>query len=194
MAKSPRFVFRIKKDRQVDGDLMNRDLIPRLASEGGAAAAIATCFQCGTCSGGCTAIASMDLSPRILILLLQRGEWQRIIESESIWNCTSCQICTARCPRGVRPSEVLEAVRALAIRAGVSNDATRFHQVFLEVVKRRGILSESDLLQRYGGLRAVLDQAVLGMQLALRGKVSPFHESIRDPRRFADALQQVSNP
>ncbi|MEQ9669578.1 hypothetical protein [Coleofasciculus sp. G2-EDA-02] len=46
--------FGIKKDRQVDGDKISQKVMDKVIAEGGENAAIASCMQCGTCSGGCT--------------------------------------------------------------------------------------------------------------------------------------------
>jgi len=184
--------FGIKKDRQVDGDKISQKVMDKVIAEGGENAAIASCMQCGTCSGGCTNIDRMDISPRKLILLLQRGEWETILKSNTLWLCTSCYTCTSRCPRGVRPADVIEAVKALAIREGIQNDSTRFNQIFVELVKKRGIVFEPELMHQYGGIEAMLEQAELGVKLALRGKLSPFPAKVKDPKTFNQALDKAS--
>jgi heterodisulfide reductase subunit C len=188
-----KFVFGMKKDRQVDGDRMNTDFIKKVVAEGGKGAAINACMQCGTCSGGCTNIDRMDLSPRTLILMIQRGEWEKVLQSNTLWMCSSCYICTTRCPRGVRPSDVIEAVKAIAIKQGIENDSTKFNQIFVDLVQKRGILFEPELMQRYGGLQALIEQAPLGIQLVLKGKMSPLPEKINDPQTFNQALNKAKN-
>ncbi|VXD13668.1 conserved hypothetical protein [Planktothrix serta PCC 8927] len=192
--KSKKFVFGLKVDRQLDGDKMNSDFIKKVLAEGGNGAAIAACMQCGTCSGGCTNIDLMDMSPRTLILMVQRGEWEKVLKSNALWMCSSCYICTSRCPRGVRPSDVIEAVKALAIRQGIENDATRFNEIFVELVQKRGILFEPELMQKYGGLPAMIEQAELGIKLTLKGKMSPFPEKVKDPKKFSEALEKAKKP
>jgi heterodisulfide reductase subunit C2 len=186
-----KFVFGLKSDRQLDGDKMNPDFMQKVVEEGGKGAAIAACMQCGTCSGGCTNIDRMDMSPRTLILMVQRGEWEKVLQSNALWMCSSCYICTTRCPRGVRPSDVIEAVKAIAIRQGIENDSTRFNKIFVDLVEQRGILFEPELMQRYGGLKAMIDQAPLGIQLALKGKMSPLPDKIKDPKTFKEALEKA---
>lgn len=181
----------MKVDRQLDGDKMNRDFLDQVIAEGGEGAAIASCMQCGTCSGGCTNIDLMDMSPRTLVLMVQRGEWEKVLQSNMLWLCTSCYICTSRCPRGVRPADVIEAVKAIAIRQGIENDSTRFNQIFVELVQKRGILFEPELMQKYGGIAAMLEQAKLGIKLALKGKMSPFPAKIKDPTTFSQALEKA---
>jgi len=189
--KNKKFVFGLKKDRQIDGDKMNSNFVKQVLAEGGKGAAIAACMQCGTCSGGCTNIDRMDMSPRTLILMIQRGEWEKVLESNALWMCSSCYICTSRCPRGVRPSDVIEAVKAIAIRQGIENDATRFHQIFVELVQKRGILFEPELMQKYGGFAGLLEQAELGIKLTLKGKMSPLPEHIKEPAKFNQALEKA---
>ncbi|MCU0542597.1 MAG: 4Fe-4S dicluster domain-containing protein [Oscillatoriaceae cyanobacterium Prado104] len=189
--KNKKFVFGLKVDRQLDGDKMNREFLDKVLAEGGEGAAIAACMQCGTCSGGCTNIDLMDMSPRTLVLMVQRGEWEKILKSNALWMCTSCQICTSRCPRGVRPADVIEAVKAIAIREGIENDSTRFNQIFVELVQKRGILFEPELMQKYGGLPALIEQAELGVKLALKGKMSPLPAKIKDPKKFSAALEKA---
>jgi len=192
--KAKKFVFGLKTDRQLDGDKMNREFLDKVIAEGGKGAAIAACMQCGTCSGGCTNIDLMDMSPRTLILMVQRGEWEKVLKSNALWMCSSCYICTSRCPRGVRPSDVIEAVKAIAIRQGIANDSTRFNQIFVELVQKRGILFEPELMHKYGGLPAMIEQAELGIKLALKGKMSPFPEKIKDPQKFNAALEKAKQP
>lgn len=192
--KSKKFVFGLKADRQLDGDKMNSDFVKKVVAEGGKDAAIASCMQCGTCSGGCTNIDLMDMSPRTLILMVQRGEWEKVLKSNALWLCSSCYICTSRCPRGVRPSDVIEAVKAIAIRQGIENDSTRFNQIFVELIQKRGILFEPELMQKYGGFEAMLEQAELGIKLALKGKMSPFPDKIKEPQKFSEALEKAKQP
>ncbi len=182
--------FGIKTDRQVDGDKINRDFLEKVLAEGGESANISACMQCGTCSGGCPNIERMDLSPRSFVLMVQRGDWETVLKSNTLWNCSSCHTCTSRCPRGVRPSEVIEAVKAIAIREGISNDSTRFNLAFLELIRKRGILFEPELMYKYGGMSVLIDQIPLGIQLALRGKLSPLPAQVRDTEKFSQALEQ----
>lgn len=192
--KTKKCFFGLKVDRQLDGDKMNSDFLKKVLAEGGEGAAISACMQCGTCSGGCTNIDRMDMSPRTLVLMVQRGEWEKVLKSNALWMCSSCYICTSRCPRGVRPSDVIEAVKAIAIREGIENNSTRFNQIFVELVQKRGILFEPELIQKYGGLQAMIDQAKLGIQLALKGKMSPFPDTIKDPQKFSKALDKSKQP
>ncbi len=74
------------------------------------------CFQCGKCSAGCPASEFMDLYPHQVILLSQLGLFERILQSKSIWVCTSCFACSSRCPQGIDTAGVMEGFRLIALR------------------------------------------------------------------------------
>ena len=79
------------------------------------------CMKCGKCSGRCPAFKDMDIKPHQFVSMLGKGKVQELSESKSIWVCLSCMACVERCPRGVAPAAVIEAVRENVIRAQGAN-------------------------------------------------------------------------
>jgi heterodisulfide reductase subunit C len=77
------------------------------------------CNQCGKCSAGCPIVAAMDLLPSQVIRMAQLG-MEEVLESETIWICASCLTCVTRCPKGVDLPRLMEAVRQIALRQGVT--------------------------------------------------------------------------
>ncbi|WP_041570858.1 4Fe-4S dicluster domain-containing protein [Candidatus Desulforudis audaxviator] len=75
------------------------------------------CMQCGLCSAGCTGRGIMDMLPRQVMRLIQFGNAQ-VLDNRSIWMCTTCLTCTARCPRGIDIARVMEALRTINLRRG----------------------------------------------------------------------------
>jgi len=80
---------------------------------------ISICFQCGTCTATCP-ICRFDktYNPRLILRETLLGLRETVLTSDVIWLCASCYSCTERCPRGVRPAEVIRAIRNLAVREG----------------------------------------------------------------------------
>ena len=74
------------------------------------------CMKCGKCSGRCPAFKEMDIKPHQFVSLLAKGRIEVLLESDAIWNCLSCMACVERCPRGVAPAAVVEAVRDTVVR------------------------------------------------------------------------------
>ena len=74
------------------------------------------CMKCGKCSGRCPAFKDMDIKPHQFVSMLCKGKIEGLLECEAIWNCLSCMACVERCPRGVAPAAVVEAVRETVVR------------------------------------------------------------------------------
>lgn len=79
------------------------------------------CMKCGKCSGRCPAFKDMDIKPHQFVSLLAKGRIEKLLESKAVWNCLSCMACVERCPRGVAPAAVIEAVRDTVIRMQGAN-------------------------------------------------------------------------
>lgn len=75
------------------------------------------CMRCGKCSGTCPSYDAMEYHPHQFVYMVEKGDIDKLIESaDSLYKCLSCMACLERCPRGVEPSKVIEAVRLMKIR------------------------------------------------------------------------------
>ena len=79
------------------------------------------CMKCGKCSGRCPAFKDMDIKPHQFVSMLAKGKIDELLASDAIWNCLSCMACVERCPRGVAPAAVVEAVRETVVRMQGNN-------------------------------------------------------------------------
>jgi heterodisulfide reductase subunit C len=77
------------------------------------------CNQCGRCGAGCPVAATMDLLPSQVVRMAQLG-MEEVLESNTIWICASCLTCVTRCPKGVDLPRLMEALRQVALRQGVT--------------------------------------------------------------------------
>lgn len=73
------------------------------------------CMKCGKCSATCPSSENMDIRPHRFVSMVDNGEVKALWDSKSLWKCLSCFACVERCPRGVEPAHVIEAVRILAM-------------------------------------------------------------------------------
>ena len=76
------------------------------------------CYQCGRCSATCPMAPDMDYLPNQIMKLLQMGDSQPLIDTNTPWICSSCLSCSARCPKGVKIAEIMEALRIIELRKG----------------------------------------------------------------------------
>ena len=82
------------------------------------------CMRCGKCSGTCPAYDEMEYHPHQFVYMVESGDIEPLLESESLYKCLTCFACVDRCPRGVQPAKLVEAVRLAAIRKQGANRMT----------------------------------------------------------------------
>ena len=82
------------------------------------------CMRCGKCSGTCPSYDEMEYHPHQFVYMVETGEIDKLMQSPSIYKCLSCFACVDRCPRGVEPAKLVEAVRLTVIRQKGQNHMT----------------------------------------------------------------------
>jgi len=80
---------------------------------------IMRCFTCGTCTAGCP-VRAIDgkYNPRKIIHMVILGMRERVLKSDFIWLCSTCYTCYDRCPQGVHLTDIMTALKNLAVREG----------------------------------------------------------------------------
>ena len=79
------------------------------------------CMRCGKCTATCPAFDEMEYHPHQFVAMVESGDIKPLLETESIYRCLSCFACVDRCPRGVEPAKLVEAVRLAVIREKGAN-------------------------------------------------------------------------
>ena len=79
------------------------------------------CMRCGKCSGTCPSYDEMEFHPHQFVYMVESGDIEPLLNSDSLYKCLSCFACVERCPRGVEPARVVEAVRLAAVRQKGNN-------------------------------------------------------------------------
>ncbi len=75
------------------------------------------CFACGTCVAGCP-VSEVDpeYSPRKIIRQILFGMREEVLSSPLMWYCLVCYRCYARCPQNVNFTDIMRALRYLALK------------------------------------------------------------------------------
>ncbi|MBO8127842.1 MAG: 4Fe-4S dicluster domain-containing protein [Peptococcaceae bacterium] len=145
---------------------------------------IERCYQCQKCAAGCLLSEYFDYAPNQIVRMIQLGLRDRVLQSNTIWLCSGCQTCGARCPNGVDIAAVMDVLKEMAIAAGINGGApggvSSFHQMFVDDIRRRGRINEALLLARYS-LKTHRIWADLGAGWALfkKGKLPLFSSRVR---------------
>lgn len=79
------------------------------------------CMRCGKCSATCPSYDEMEYHPHQFVYMVEKGDIEPLLNSESLYRCLTCFACVERCPRGVEPAKVVEAVRLAAVRKQGNN-------------------------------------------------------------------------
>ena len=98
---------------------MNKNLKEQVLRSSGVN--VLKCMRCGKCSGTCPSYGEMEHHPHQFVYMVEKGDIETLMKSESIYKCLTCFACVDRCPRGVEPAKVVEAVRLAAVRQQGNN-------------------------------------------------------------------------
>ena len=79
------------------------------------------CMRCGKCSATCPAYDEMEYHPHQFVYMVENGDIEALQNSPSIYKCLTCFACIDRCPRGVEPAKLFEAVRLEAVKKQGAN-------------------------------------------------------------------------
>lgn len=135
---------------------------------------VRTCIQCGTCSSACPTASRMDNSIRRLVKFSLEGRKEEALTSSSIWLCTSCQLCTVRCPRGIRPKVLVGALRDIFEREGRRGKDQAYEDLFMRQIIDLGRISEALLSAEYllADPLSAVQTIEMGLELLPRGKIT----------------------
>jgi len=153
------------------------------------------CYQCGKCSAGCAVSEEMDYTPSRVMRMLQTNDtenYRKILSSESIWLCVSCQNCLTRCPMEIDIPQLMDFLREKAIQEKTVNKKSKnilsFHRAFLDSVKYTGRLYEIGLVADYKTRTFDIFQDMdVAPKMFAKGKLPIIPEVIKDKKQM-DAI------
>lgn len=80
---------------------------------------IKKCFACGTCTAGCPVFhVEHEYNPRKIIRMILLGMREQVLSPMVIWLCAQCYTCSANCPQDVDFSDIIFALRDMAVKEG----------------------------------------------------------------------------
>jgi len=156
---------------------------------------VRTCIQCGTCSAACPTAHLMDKSIRRLVKLVLDGKKDESLGSDSLWLCTSCLLCTVRCPRGIRPKVLVSALKDIFERDGRRGKDQAYEELFMRQVKEWGRISEARLSAEYllANPMSAVQTMEIGLELLPHGKIAVRSEKIKGTDEIKRIFDELEN-
>jgi len=141
------------------------------------------CMQCGVCSGSCPLGPYWEHPPQEIFMLIRAGKREEVLTSSSMWMCTSCYNCIARCPRELPITHIMHGLATYAERLGMApkNQPTRkFALKFWDNLTKKGRVNELKLgISLYfmngfvEGIKTALKAMPLGMNMYKTKRLNP---------------------
>lgn len=131
--------------------------------------------------------------------LARQGFREDVLSSFTIWLCTSCYACSVKCPREIKVTEVMYALKRKAIEEGAYPEhfpIPVLAREFRRMVRKNGRISESRLAMKMmlktNALR-LPGMMSLGRKLMRAKRLSFRNDRIKGTKelnRFLDAMER----
>ena len=154
------------------------------------------CIQCGNCSAACPLSVWMDYTPRKVIAMVRAGFKQEVLSNRTIWLCASCYQCTVECPKGIKITDVMYALKREALENKIyprNFPVPILARTFFNEVQRTGRINEIFLLSNYYlryNIFKMLGYASLGIKLFMKRRLSLFEKGMSNKKEFKAMLNQ----
>ena len=152
------------------------------------------CLQCGSCGGSCPNGADMEYTPRAIFAMIAANRRDEVLSSNTMWCCVSCYLCTSRCPHEIPITEIMYALKRMAIAEGKSadTDAPALAKTFTDLVDKYGRSFELGIASRYLMLHkpaSLLKGVGMGLSMFTKGRMALTPTKIRQ----TEQLQKIIN-
>ena len=163
------------------------------------------CMQCGVCAGSCPLGPAWEHSPQKIFMMIRAGKRDEVLQSDSMWMCTSCYNCIARCPRKLPITHIMHGLANYAHRLNIApkGQPTReFATMFWKNLTKRGRTNELMLtLNLYfangigPGIQTALNMQKIGLGMVMAGRLNPMEifggHSVKDLKGFHAVLAKA---
>jgi heterodisulfide reductase subunit C len=136
----------------------------------------------------------MNPSIRKLIKLCLEGEKEKALHNETLWLCTSCLLCTVRCPRGIRPKSVVAALKEIAGKEEEKSKDASYERLFLAQIREYGRIAELALTANFLLVfpQGMVHSMQMGLELLPRGKIGYEVDRIRGSDEVKRIIEVLS--
>lgn len=182
-------------EKRIDltGPALDRAFMQALAP---AQETLRNCMQCGSCTATCASAYAMDYTPRQLWHMCRLGLKDQVLNSKTLWLCSTCYSCTLRCPRELPLTETIGTLKRLAIEEHIQKhkESRNFYLAFMDTVRRYGRSNEVELMVRYfltTNLLLAVDYVPLALAMLRHGKVALSLPKVVGPGKLDRLFERV---
>jgi heterodisulfide reductase subunit C len=137
---------------------------------------------------------AMDLMPNQVMRMVQLGLMDEVLRSKTIWICASCQTCTTRCPNDIDIAHVMDALRQLSRQNGTppaEPDVVKFHDAFLDSVRRHGRVFELGMVGRFKlATMNLFGDTKVAIEMLKRGKMKFLPSNVKGKREVREMFNK----
>jgi len=179
----------IKREADLDKDFSKR--IAKLAH----GEQLYGCIQCGNCSSTCPLSPYMDYTPRKVIAMVKAGFREEVLSNRTVWLCASCYSCMVECPKGIKITDIMYALKREAILNKIYPKRFTIPAMarsFYDTVKHSGRSNETALLLRYyfrTNIFSALSYVGVGLKLLKKGRLVIFEKKMKGIHDFKKMLE-----
>jgi heterodisulfide reductase subunit C len=171
-------------DPVIDARELDPTFVDRVAAEPGGEF-IHRCFACGTCTASCPVReVTARYNPRRIIHMTVLGMKKEVLSSDFVWLCSTCYACYERCPQDVRITELMHAIKNVAVQEGYipasfqgQIDLIRDHGRLYDITnfenERRTDLGLPSITEQPDDFRQILDLTGLEARIRSQGDDGP---------------------
>jgi len=138
-------------------------------------------------------------------MMIRAGKREEVLESTSMWMCTSCYNCIARCPRGLPITHIMHGLATYSKRLGLApqqQPTAKFAQLFWNNLTKTGRVNELKLglslyfMNGFGeGIKTALKMKDIGLGMLKTKRMTPMEmlggHGCKDTKGFHAMLKKA---
>ena len=151
------------------------------------------CYQCGKCTAGCPLSDVYEWQPNEVIRLIQLDKVDSIVNSNSVYLCISCEICSSRCPQEVNIAAVMSHIRVKSwqYRLFKLKEISNFYKIFLRITALIGRSYEPLLILTLNLLnKRIFNDFELMPGILRRRKIKMLPEPVKNRKEIFEIIKK----
>jgi len=163
------------------------------------------CMQCGVCAGSCPMGPYWEHTPQKIFMMIRANQREAVLNSDSMWMCTSCYNCITRCPRGLPITHIMHGLATYSKRLGLvpqNQPTAKFAQLMWNNLTKLGRVNELKLVMSlyfmngFGeGIKTAMTNQDIGLGMLKSGRMAISEawggRSINDKSGFQAMLKKA---